>query len=92
MKTAIQFGAGNIGRIVADRAKGMKMKVIVYDPYIKPEALERLDLEPVSFDELLERSDYITIHTPKTDETINTNVKIDIIEILTFFISFPPFF
>lgn len=70
-KTLGLIGAGHIGRIVADRAKGMKMKVIVYDPYIKPAAIERLDLEPVSFDELLRRSDYITIHTPKTDETIN---------------------
>jgi len=61
----------NIGRIVADRAKGMKMKVIVYDPYIKPETVEKLDLEPVSLDELLQRADYITIHTPKTDETTN---------------------
>ncbi len=68
-KTLGLIGAGNIGRIVADRAKGMKMKIIVYDPYIKPDTIERLDLEPVSFDELLERSDYITIHTPKTDET-----------------------
>ena len=47
------------------------MKVIVYDPYIKPETIERLDLEPVSFHELLRRADYVTIHTPKTDETIN---------------------
>lgn len=70
-KTLGLIGAGNIGRIVAERAKGMKMKVIVYDPFIKPETLENLDLEPVSFDELLQRSDYITIHTPKTDETAN---------------------
>ena len=70
-KTLGLIGAGHIGRIVADRARGMKMKVIVYDPYIKPEAIERLDLEPVSFDELLKRADYFTIHTPKTDETAN---------------------
>ena len=70
-KTLGLIGAGHIGRIVADRAKGLKMKVIVYDPYIKPEAIEKLDLEPVSFDTLLERADYITIHTPKTDETAN---------------------
>ena len=70
-KTLGLVGVGHIGRIVADRARGMKMKVIVYDPYIKPEAIEKLDLEPVSFDELLKRSDYITIHTPKTDETTN---------------------
>jgi D-3-phosphoglycerate dehydrogenase len=70
-KTLGLIGIGHIGRIVADRAKGMKMKVIVYDPYIKPETVERLDFEPVSFDELLQRADYITIHTPKTDETGN---------------------
>ena len=70
-KTLGVIGAGHIGQIVAERAKGMKMKVIVYDPYIKPETLEKLDLEPVSLDELFQRSDYITIHTPKTDETTN---------------------
>lgn len=70
-KTLGLVGLGHIGRIVADRAKGMKMKVIVYDPYIKPEAIEKLDLEPVSFDDLIRRADYITVHTPKTDETNN---------------------
>ncbi len=68
-KTLGLIGVGHIGRIVADRAKGMKMKVIACDPYIKPETLEKLDLEPVSLDALLERADYITIHTPKTEET-----------------------
>ena len=68
-KTLGLIGAGHIGQIVADRAKGMKMNVIVYDPYIRPETIEKLDLEPVSLDELLKRSDYITIHTPKTAET-----------------------
>lgn len=70
-KTLGLIGAGHIGRIVADRARGMKMKVIVYDPYIKPETIERLDMQPVSFNELLAQADYITIHTPKTDETTN---------------------
>jgi D-3-phosphoglycerate dehydrogenase len=70
-KTLGLVGAGHIGRIVADRAKGLKMKVIVYDPYIRPETIEKLDLEPVSFEELLQRADYLTIHTPKTDETTN---------------------
>jgi len=70
-KTLGLIGIGHIGRIVADRAKGMKMKVIVFDPYIKPETVERLDFEPVSFEELLQRADYLTIHTPKTDETVN---------------------
>jgi D-3-phosphoglycerate dehydrogenase len=70
-KTLGLIGAGHIGRIVADRAKGMKMKVIVYDPYIKPEAIEKLDLQPVSLEDLLKQADYITVHTPKTDETTN---------------------
>lgn len=70
-KTLGLIGVGHIGRIVADRAKGMKMKVIVYDPYIKPQSIEKLDLEPVSLDTLLDRADYITIHTPKTEETNN---------------------
>jgi len=47
------------------------MKVIVYDPYIKPDRIEKLDLEPVSFEALLARADYITVHTPKTEETKN---------------------
>ncbi|MBN1627605.1 MAG: phosphoglycerate dehydrogenase, partial [Deltaproteobacteria bacterium] len=70
-KTLGLIGAGHIGSIVAERAKGMKMKVIVFDPYLKQEIIERLDLEPVSLDELFKRSDYITIHTPKTKETVN---------------------
>ena len=70
-KTLGLIGAGRIGLIVADRAKGLKMKVMVYDPYLKPETLKEMDLEPVSFDKLLREADYITIHTPKTDETGN---------------------
>ena len=68
-KTLGLIGVGHIGRIVANRARGMKMKVIVYDPYIKPDAIEKMELEPVSFDELLNRADYISVHTPKTEET-----------------------
>jgi len=70
-KTLGLIGLGHIGRIVADRAKGMKMKVIVYDPYIKPDRIEMLDLEPVSLDALLSRADYVTVHTPRTEETQN---------------------
>ncbi len=70
-KTLGLIGAGNIGSIVADRAKGLKMKVIIYDPYLKPETVEELGVESVSLDELLKRSDYFSIHTPKTDETAN---------------------
>jgi D-3-phosphoglycerate dehydrogenase / 2-oxoglutarate reductase len=70
-KTLGLIGAGHIGSIVAERAKGMKMKVIVFDPYLKQEIIERLDLEPVSLEDLFKRADYITIHTPKTKETVN---------------------
>ncbi|MFC1579745.1 phosphoglycerate dehydrogenase [Thermodesulfobacteriota bacterium] len=70
-KTLGLIGAGHIGRIVAERAQGVKMKVVVFDPYLKSQTIEKMDLEPVSLDELLARSDYITIHTPKTDETTN---------------------
>ncbi len=70
-KTLGVIGVGRIGRLVAERSKGMKMKVIAYDPYIKPDIIERMDIEPVSFDELLQRSNYITIHAPLTDETNN---------------------
>ncbi len=65
------IGVGRIGRVVADRAKGLKMRVIAYDPYISSEVVERLGIEAVSFDELLARSDYITVHTPLTQETRN---------------------
>jgi D-3-phosphoglycerate dehydrogenase len=68
-KTLGIIGVGRIGRLVAQRAKGLLMKMIAYDPYIKPETIEKLDIEPVSFDELLRRSDYITIHAPLTSET-----------------------
>lgn len=63
------IGVGRIGRIVADRAMGLKMKVIGYDPYINSEVIDNLGLEGVSFDDLLARSDYITVHTPMTSET-----------------------
>ncbi len=62
-------GLGKIGRVVADRAKGLKMKVVVYDPYLKADIIEGLDCEPVTFDELLARADYVTVHVPRTDET-----------------------
>lgn len=70
-KTLGVIGIGRIGRIVADRAKGMKMNVIGYDPYIPAEAIEKMGVEPVSLDELLARSDCITVHTPMTPETSN---------------------
>uniref|UniRef100_A0A7V6CEI5 D-3-phosphoglycerate dehydrogenase n=1 Tax=Thermodesulfobacterium geofontis TaxID=1295609 RepID=A0A7V6CEI5_9BACT len=63
------IGLGRIGSIVADRALGMKMKVIAYDPYVSPEAAEKKGVELVSLEELYRRSDFITIHTPLTKET-----------------------
>ncbi len=70
-KTLGVIGLGNIGRFVAERAIGLKMKVIAYDPFLSQGAAVKLGVEPVSFDELLERSDIITIHTPLTPDTKN---------------------
>ena len=70
-KTLGLIGIGVIGTIVADRARGLKMKVIGYDPYLSKEVAEKKGVDMVSLDELLERSDYISIHTPLTDETRN---------------------
>ncbi|HUS69050.1 MAG TPA: phosphoglycerate dehydrogenase [Kofleriaceae bacterium] len=63
------IGLGNIGRIAADRALGLKMKVLAYDPFIGREAAQRLGVELCDLDDLLTRADFITIHTPLTKET-----------------------
>jgi D-3-phosphoglycerate dehydrogenase len=68
-KTLGVVGLGNIGRIVADRAAGLKMKVIGYDPILAAQAAARLGIELVSLTEIYERADFITVHTPLTDET-----------------------
>jgi len=70
-KTLGVLGLGNIGRIVTLRAQGLRMNVIAYDPFISQEAVEKLGVELVEMDELFKRSDIITIHSPKTDETLN---------------------
>jgi len=70
-KTLGLIGAGNIGSIVADRARGLKMKVIAYDPFLTPERAVDLGIEKGSLDELLARADFITLHTPLTDQTRN---------------------
>jgi len=62
-------GMGNIGAIVADRARGLKMHVIAYDPFVTPEAAARAGVDMVTLDELFERSDFVTIHTPLIPET-----------------------
>ena len=63
------LGLGNIGRIVADRARGLGMKVIAHDPYLSEKQIPNLDVELVSFDALLERADAITVHVPRTKDT-----------------------
>ena len=70
-KTLGLIGAGNIGSIVADRALGLRMKVIAYDPFLTPERAVDLGIEKVELKELLARADFITLHTPLTDQTRN---------------------
>jgi D-3-phosphoglycerate dehydrogenase / 2-oxoglutarate reductase len=70
-KTLGVIGCGNIGSIVADRAIGLKMKVIAFDPFLSPERAVELGVEKVELDELLRRADFITLHTPLTDKTRN---------------------
>jgi D-3-phosphoglycerate dehydrogenase len=70
-KTLGVIGCGNIGSIVADRALGLKMKVVAYDPYLSPEHALDIGVEKVELDELLRRSDFITLHTPLTERTRN---------------------
>jgi len=70
-KTLGLIGAGNIGSIVADRALGLKMKVVAYDPFLSPERAVELGVEKAELDELLARADIITLHTPLTDKTRN---------------------
>lgn len=64
------IGFGKIGSIVADRARGLKMRVIVSDPYVTPEQIEKAGFESVSLEELYQRADYITVHVPKMKDTI----------------------
>lgn len=70
-KTLGLIGCGNIGSIVADRAQGLKMKVLSYDPFLSAERAAAINVEKVELDELLKRSDFISLHTPMTDATRN---------------------
>jgi D-3-phosphoglycerate dehydrogenase len=70
-KTLGVIGCGNIGSIVADRAIGLKMKVVAYDPYLSEERAIKLGVEKVGLDELFRRADFITLHTPLTEKTAN---------------------
>src|SRR5919198_1706208 len=70
-KTLGVIGAGNIGSIVCDRAHGLRMKVIAYDPFLSPERAADLGVHKVELDELFKRADFITLHTPLTEKTRN---------------------
>lgn len=68
-KTLGIIGIGRVGSIVADRALGLKMHVMAYDPFMSPEGAEKLGISLVTLDELLAKSDFISIHTPLTKDT-----------------------
>jgi D-3-phosphoglycerate dehydrogenase len=68
-KTLGVIGCGNIGSVVADRAIGLKLKVIAYDPYLSSERALEIGVEKVALSELLSRADFITLHTPLTERT-----------------------
>ena len=70
-KTLGVIGCGNIGSIVADRALGLRMKVIAFDPFLSPERAKDIGVEKVELDDLLKRADFITLHTPLTEKTRN---------------------
>src|SRR5829696_2013043 len=70
-KTLGIIGCGNVGSIVADRAQGLKMRVVAYDPFLSPERALDLGVEKVDLDTLLARADFISLHTPLTDQTRN---------------------
>ena len=70
-KTLGLIGAGNIGSIVASRALGLKMKIVAFDPFLTPDRAVEIGVEKVDLDTLLARADFITLHTPLTEETRN---------------------
>ena len=70
-KTLGVIGAGNIGSIVCDRAHGLKMKVLAYDPFLSEERADQIGVTKVELDELLAKADFITLHVPLTDKTRN---------------------
>jgi D-3-phosphoglycerate dehydrogenase len=68
-KTLGIIGCGNIGALVAERALGLKMKVIAFDPYLTDERAVKLGVEKVELDDLFKRADAITLHTPLVEAT-----------------------
>lgn len=70
-KTLGIIGCGNIGSIVADRAIGLKMRVIAFDPFLSAEKAQKMGIEKVELDDLLAKADFISFHTPLTEKTKN---------------------
>ncbi|MEM8729537.1 MAG: phosphoglycerate dehydrogenase, partial [Pseudomonadota bacterium] len=70
-KTLGVIGAGNIGSIVCNRARGLQMKVIAFDPFLSDEKATKMGVEKVELDALLARADFISLHVPLTDQTRN---------------------
>ena len=70
-KTLGLIGCGNIGSIVADRAIGLKMKVVAFDPFLSEKRALEIGVEKVDLDTLIARADFITLHTPLTEQTKN---------------------
>jgi D-3-phosphoglycerate dehydrogenase len=68
-KTAGVIGLGNVGRIVAERAAGLRMKVIGFDPFISAENIAKMGVEPATLEEIFVKSDFITVHVPLTPDT-----------------------
>ncbi len=74
-KTFGLIGCGNIGAIVADRALGLRMKVLAFDPFLTPERAEEIGVTKVELDELYPKADFITLHVPKNDKTVGMIYK-----------------
>src|SRR5215217_5404805 len=70
-KTLGVIGCGNIGSIAADRALGLRMKVVAFDPFLSPERAKDIGVEKAELDDLFKRADFITLHTPLTEKTRN---------------------
>lgn len=70
-KTLGVIGCGNIGSIVIDRAQGLRMKVIGFDPFLSPERAKDMGIEKVELEDIFKRADFITLHTPLTEKTKN---------------------
>src|SRR3990170_5749001 len=68
-KTLGVIGLGNVGRIVAERSAGLRMKVLGYDPFIATENIARMGVEPATLEDIIAKSDFITVHVPLTPET-----------------------